>query len=81
MAISEGSGAGGETFRDSAQPLEVRIADLLSRLTLEEKVSLMAGSAAFTLMGIERLGIPTVRVTDGPTGVRSNEGEGRPSSQ
>ncbi len=75
MAISEGSRAGGETFRDSAQPLEVRIADLLSRLTLEEKVSLMAGSAAFTLMGIERLGIPTVRVTDGPTGVRSNEGE------
>ncbi len=54
--------------------LEARVDDLFGRLTLEEKVSLMAGSAAFTLAGIERLGVPPVRVTDGPTGVRSNEG-------
>lgn len=75
MATSRISAAASEIFRDAAQPLEARVADLLSRLTLEEMVSLMAGSAAFTLMGIERLGIPAVRVADGPTGVRSNEGE------
>ncbi len=62
-------------FADPALPLEDRVADLVSRLTPEEKVSLMAGSAAFTLHGVERLGVPAVRVTDGPTGVRSNEGE------
>lgn len=64
-----------ETFRNANASLEARVEDLLSRLTLEEKVSLMAGSAAFTLYGVERLGVPPVRVTDGPTGVRSNEGE------
>jgi beta-glucosidase len=60
---------------DPAAPIETRVEALLAAMTLEEKVSLMAGSAAFTLMGIERLGVPPVRVADGPTGVRSNEGE------
>ena len=62
-------------FLNANLPLEARVEDLLGRLTLAEKVSLMAGSAAFTLAGVERLGVPEVRVTDGPTGVRSNEGE------
>jgi beta-glucosidase len=62
-------------FRDVTLPLRARAEDLLSRLTLEEKVGLMAGSAAFTLEGVERLGVPRIRVCDGPTGVRSNEGE------
>jgi beta-glucosidase len=62
-------------FLDTSQPLERRAADLLERLTLEEKVRLMAGAAFFTLAGVERLGVPQVKVTDGPTGVRSNDGE------
>jgi beta-glucosidase len=62
-------------FLDSGAPLETRVEDLLGRLTLDEKVALMAGSGAFTLQGVERLGVPRVRVTDGPTGVRSQEGE------
>ncbi len=61
-------------FRDPAAPLEIRVEDLLGRLTLDEKVALMAGSAPFTLHGVSRLGVPAVRVTDGPTGVRSQEG-------
>lgn len=62
-------------FRDPDLPLETRVADLLGRLTLEEKVALLAGSAPFTLHGVERLAVPEVQVTDGPTGVRSNTGE------
>jgi beta-glucosidase len=62
-------------YLDSARPLEARAADLASRLTLEEKVALMAGAEAFTLEGVGRLGVPRINVTDGPTGVRSNEGE------
>jgi beta-glucosidase len=62
-------------YLDPSAPLETRAKDLLSRLTLDEKVSLMAGAAPFTLEGVERLGVPRVRVADGPTGVRSNEGE------
>jgi len=41
-------------FRDPALPLEQRIDDLVSRLTLDEKVSLMVERAA----PVERLGIP-----------------------
>ncbi|MEP6968312.1 MAG: glycoside hydrolase family 3 N-terminal domain-containing protein, partial [Pseudomonadota bacterium] len=64
-----------QPYADPTLPLESRVEDLLSRLTVEEKVALMAGSAAFTLEGVERLGVPAIRVTDGPTGVRSHEGE------
>ncbi len=66
---------GHPAFRDASLPLETRVGDLLGRLTFEEKVALMAGAAAFTLEGVPRLGVPGVRVTDGPTGVRSQEGE------
>ncbi len=64
-----------DAFRDPTLLLEARVEDLLGRMTLDEKVALMAGAAAFTMHGVERLGVPPVRVTDGPTGVRSNEGE------
>ena len=62
-------------FRDPEAPLDDRARDLAARLTLEEKVALMAGAASFTLHGIERLGVPRINMADGPTGVRSNEGE------
>lgn len=64
-----------EIFRDSNAPLEARVGDLLGRLSLEEKVRLLSGSAWFELHGIERLGVPTLSMTDGPTGVRSNAGD------
>jgi len=64
-----------EKFRDSSLPLETRVEDLLGQLTLEEKVTLLAGSEAFALNGVPRLGIPNLRLTDGPTGVRSNRGK------
>ena len=62
-------------FRDASAPIEARVDDLLGRLTLEEKVSLMAGATGMTGQAIPRLGIPEVKMTDGPTGVRSPEGD------
>ena len=41
-------------YLDPAQPLDVRIRDLISRLTLEEKASMMRN----TTPGVPRLGIP-----------------------
>src|SRR5512142_232031 len=41
-------------YLDPSYPREERIRDLLSRLTLEEKISLMANEAR----GVPRLGIP-----------------------
>jgi len=59
---------------DPAVSVDERTDELLGRLTLEEKVRLLAGASSFALHGIERLGIPPLRMTDGPTGVRSIKG-------
>lgn len=46
----------------------------LSQLTLEEKASLCSGQDFWRLKGIERLGIPSIMVTDGPHGLRKQDG-------
>ncbi|HWU94862.1 MAG TPA: hypothetical protein VN029_04645, partial [Sphingomonas sp.] len=63
------------SYREKTAPLEQRVDDLMRRLTPEEKVSLLAGESSMTLQSIPRLGIPGIKVTDGPTGVRSPEGK------
>jgi beta-glucosidase len=52
---------------------------LVKRMTLEEKVSILAGTDLWHLRGIKRLGIPAIKVTDGPYGARtiSDEDPGR----
>lgn len=47
-----------------------RIDKLLARMTLEEKVSLLAGTDMWRTPAIPRLGIPAMKVTDGPNGAR-----------
>lgn len=47
---------------------EVR--DILGKMTLKEKISLLAGKDDWNFMGVERLGIPELGVMDGPHGVR-----------
>jgi beta-glucosidase len=47
---------------------EARIDALLQAMTLAEKVSLLAGASMWTTTPIERLGIPAIKVTDGPNG-------------
>ncbi len=50
--------------------MEQYIEDLLSRLTLEEKVSMIHGGGLFRTAPVERLGIPALWFSDGPMGVR-----------
>ena len=46
---------------------------LVKSMTLEEKVALISGSVdGFHTAAIERLGIPSVRMADGPQGVRND---------
>ena len=62
-------------YLDSTKPIEARVEDLLSRLTLEEKVSLVHANANFSTAGVPRLGIPDLIMDDGPLGVREEVGE------
>jgi beta-glucosidase len=56
-----------EARRDAA---ERRISALLAQLTLEEKASMTAGAGAWWTTPVERLGIPSLKLTDGPSGAR-----------
>ncbi|MDI9509253.1 MAG: glycosyl hydrolase [Clostridiales bacterium] len=50
---------------------EALIDDLLSQLTLEEKIGMIHGQGLFQTAGVPRLGIPPMKMSDGPMGVRN----------
>lgn len=52
-----------------------KIEELVSKLTLEEKAGLTSGRDNWFTKAVERLGIPAVRTSDGPHGLRTQEGE------
>ena len=49
--------------------------ELLGKLTLPEKIALLSGQDVWKTVPIERLGIPSLVMTDGPHGVRASNPE------
>jgi len=58
-------------YRNAKLPADQRVADLLARMTVEEKAQMLAGAGWMESATIERLGIPGIKMADGPMGVRS----------
>lgn len=57
-------------YLDENNPIEERVKNALSLMTLEEKVALCHAQSKFSSKGVARLGIPEVWMSDGPHGVR-----------
>lgn len=57
-------------YLDVTQPIDKRVEDALSRMTLKEKIGIIHAQSKFCSPGVSRLGIPELWTTDGPHGIR-----------
>ncbi len=57
-------------YLDESRPIEQRIDDALSRMTLDEKIAVIHAQSKFSSPGVKRLGFPDLWTDDGPHGVR-----------
>jgi beta-glucosidase len=61
-------------YKNTKLPTEERVRDLLSRMTLEEKARMLSGAGWMESVAVPRLGIPSIKMADGPAGIRSWRG-------
>ncbi len=57
-------------YLDDSKPLEERVQDALSKMTVAEKIGIIHAQSKFSSPGVQRLGIPGIWCTDGPHGIR-----------
>ncbi len=67
-------------YKSPSVPVEQRVQDLLGRMTLQEKVAMLSGANWMEKCPEDRreLGIPSIKMADGPIGIRAWSG---PSSE
>jgi beta-glucosidase len=61
-------------YKNPALPVDRRVEDLLARMTLREKADMLSGSGWMESQPNSRLGIPAIKMADGPMGVRNWRG-------
>ena len=59
-----------DTLTLDPSAIETHIDALVQAMTLAEQVSLLAGADFWTTVPVERVGVPAIKVSDGPNGAR-----------
>jgi beta-glucosidase len=57
--------------KQSSADVEKRVDAILGKMTLEEKIDYIGGVDGFYVRGVPRLGLPALKMSDGPVGVRN----------
>ena len=70
FAIMAFSTVKAQVYLDAKAPIEERVKDALSRMTVHEKIQILHAQSKFTSAGVPRLGIRQLNMDDGPHGVR-----------
>jgi beta-glucosidase len=61
----------GQTPVSAPADVERRVDSILSQMTIEEKIDLLGGVDGFFIRSIPRVGLPKLKMADGPMGVRN----------
>lgn len=72
FAVSYANYTYAQIYANKKAPVEDRVKALLSQMTLEEKLDYIGGYKGFYLRPIERLGLPEIKLTDGPVGTHKD---------
>ena len=70
LAMMTLSSVKAQVYLDPQAPMESRIKDALSRMTVHEKIQVLHAQSKFTSSGVPRLVIRQLNIDDGPHGVR-----------
>jgi beta-glucosidase len=71
LSVAQDQSGSVAPYKNPALPVDQRVQDLLGRMTLQEKVAMLSGANWMQTVPNERLGIPSIKMADGPLGIRS----------